>query len=739
MKKFFIILIAAMLNVFGVMAEEPPSAPELSLKSGVYSDALSLTISGEGKIYYTLNGDNPTSKSTLYTGPITLSEVKEFPRFVQGVRAGEETPKGIVVRAASADAMGNMGPTVTGVYFIGADVKDFYKLPMINLTVDTYDLWDEREGIYSNYFYEHNVPAVFQYITADGGLAAERGVEIKVSGHGSRDSAKKSMRVYFTKGDISDGKYLECDIIPGTRMNFKNPAPVTKFAKLTMRISDWTNTNLRDVLAQRIASYTRADTANSVPAALFLNGEFWGVYECREQYDERYVQYHYGIDNDNIVFLDRDWTLPAQHSVLPDTGTSYTDKMEYSAGPSDNDKDGRLGESYYREQWLYVRSLAEEKDISKDEVYAEFCANVDVDNYIDFIITYIYCANDDWPGNNFKLWRVTEENIDDNVYGADGKWRFMVHDFDIAFEDARHNTLWLSSMEKLPETEARHPEFATAMLKGLLRNKDFRSEFAQRTMAYLSTAMSEKNINALVDKLTEERSVGKERDLVRWNIGRGSAQEKMDGWLFRMNGYRFFAKERPAILKEQYIQLLNGSEYEAGIKGEANFTFYCNGGGISINGAEISPERYAEAAENFQTVQFAGIPVKITAFDADGRVGTLKITHNGISETYYGTAEFTPQPSDYVVTADFTETVDAPTGSPAGIMRADRFCEMKVGEKLPAAVFASDGSRCAGSVIIIGSCVAQNGGIITAVKEGSALIRFVSGGKIFEAKVLVTK
>jgi uncharacterized repeat protein (TIGR03803 family) len=53
----------------------PPAAPVFSPGAGTYTSAPTVTITSSGAtaIYYTTNGSTPTSSSTLYTGPITIS------------------------------------------------------------------------------------------------------------------------------------------------------------------------------------------------------------------------------------------------------------------------------------------------------------------------------------------------------------------------------------------------------------------------------------------------------------------------------------------------------------------------------------------------------------------------------------------------------------------------------------------------------------------------------------------
>ncbi|MCH5186854.1 MAG: CotH kinase family protein [Oscillospiraceae bacterium] len=644
LKKSILIFFVVALFAFAAAAEEQPMpAPVFSLESGVYEKPAMLYISSDGgTIYYTTNGDIPTLSSERYSGGIKLEGEMITPREVQRRKPQEESPRAITIRAAAADGTGKMGEIATKTYFIGTDALELYGLPMVNLVADTKDLWDPEVGIYTNYDYEHNIPAYFQYFNADGTAGPSRGVEIKVSGHGSRSNPKKSLRVYFNKGDTSNGKTLKYDIIPDSRANFYDPTHITTFSKLTFRISDWEGSDLRDPLAQKIGAFTRADVAAGTPTAVFLNGEFWGIYTCREQFDGGFVDNHYGIDKDNIVFFDRDWTLEPQETTL-ENGETYIDKIEYD-GPADDNAEGVLGESYYRNQWIETRAIAESGDIADPAVYAEFCERVDIDNFIDFVITYIYAANDDWPGNNFKFWRVTEEAKDPEVYGADGKWRFMIHDFDIAFENPWHETLFLSALHDgswNSTDEVRHAEFSTKLLGSLLKNETFRNEFAQRTLAYLSTAMSGANVGRLIDELASERQGAKLRDMLRWSMGWGPVERKMENWERNLTWARMFAVMRPESLRNHYMETLN-ENYDAGITGVARIAYYTPAvGTLSINGAEVSPERFGDTVF-FSGEQFAGLPLRLSAYN-NGEPMNITVLSGGVSTIYTGEATFTPE------------------------------------------------------------------------------------------------
>lgn len=730
MKKVLMLLAALMLYSAAAFADGSPAPPVFSVGGGVYSDTVTLELNGGGSIYYTTDGSLPTSGSTLYTGPIVISAKTTEIRMGMD-EAPAQIPAGTVIRAAVISG-GQTSAVVNHTYFIGTDVINYFGgVPLVNLTVTPYDLWDRNNGIYSNYNYEHKVPAVFQHFNTQGVCDINRTIDVKVSGHGSRSNPKKSLRVYFKNTDPGQGKFLEYPLIPGNLD--RSGREITKYSKVTFRISDYSNTDLRDVVAQRLGAQTRADTAASVPKALFLNGEYWGLYECREQYDDDYVAVHYGLDNDDVVFFDRDWTLPPSYEPLSDTGTVYVDKMEYSSGPDDGDMDGRLGESYYRDQWNYVKSLVLEKDITSPDVYAEFCANVDIDNFIDYIIIYIFSGNDDWPGNNFKLWRVTEESVNPNKYGADGKWRFMIHDFDIAFEGAWHDTLRLSAFGTEPDTEARHPAYATQFIAGLLKNPDFRNEFAQRTRVYLSTVLSKSSMQTLVDDLISTHQAGKTADLLRW--GWGPAQQRRDFWLWNMSGFVDFASARSDIIINQYTDVLN-SQFNAGITGTARVMLTSapeeiNGVHYRIGGAE------AGAGNSKIYALFAGIPVTVSAEAADGTPLTVTVSHRGALTSGAGEVTFTLQPNEpYTVSVAKSEG-SASTVIPAGIARAGRFETMTVGESLPAVLFGKDGSRLTAEFTVTGSCVSIENGIVKALSPGRAVLSANYNGLIYSIPVTV--
>ncbi len=620
-----------------ISVKAAPDAPVFSHNGGFYESTIEVSLSGEGNIYYTLDGSVPTTASTLYTKPVTIEPSSTTP------------PKGVNIRAA---VIGDTTSYVSSnTYFVGEGITDYVgKYPFVNLIADPYDYWDENEGIYTNYSYEHKVPAVFHYITEDGQSEINRLVEIKVSGNGSRSYAKKSLRVYFKKIDPLQSKYLEYNLIPTANIDY--------YSKVTFRISDWDKTNIKDPVAQQIAKSLNLDVAESVPMVLFLNGEYWGLYECREQHDEDYLAAHYGLDKDCFVYFDRGSTQPVITTQY--NGVTFKDKTEYAAGPEDGNEDGLKGESYYREQWDRVKYLVQNCDIASESIYNEFCSLVDVDNFINYTIVYLFAGNDDWPANNFRFWRVTEEAIDPSVKVADGKWRFFVHDFDLAFSDAQHNTLKMCSTQNSSSSPTRHAEFATVFYQNLLKNESFRSELIQRISVYFSTVLNSNQIAEIQNRLVKERVDGKTADLARWKLA------SLNQWKTNSTIFTQYASGRPNILTKQFTQLLN-ENYNAGITGTANALITTNTA-CNINGAQVT---------NNSSVQlFTGAVATVRAPGA-----YITVNNNGTSHTAFGEFTFVPEGDVYInANKTFAHIISASVSN--GLLNTDVYIDKTMADKL---------------------------------------------------------
>ena len=116
-------------NSAGAVEQIIVPEPTFSQESGFYSSGFNLSISGQSgsTIYYTLDGSDPTTSSTRYSGAIQVydksSEANVYSA-ITDIADGYTAPadpvdKAMIVRAIAVDGSGNVSDIATKTYFIG--------------------------------------------------------------------------------------------------------------------------------------------------------------------------------------------------------------------------------------------------------------------------------------------------------------------------------------------------------------------------------------------------------------------------------------------------------------------------------------------------------------------------------------------------------------------------------------------------------------------------------------------
>lgn len=144
---------------------------------------------------------------------------------------------------------------------------------------------------------------------------------------------------------------------------------------------------LRDRLFQKLSEPLSCDYQESQPVMLFINGEFWGMYNARERYDDKYFNDHYGILEENFVMLEAPTPLK-----FPDR--SYTNPYELCDGVEGDQK-----------PWEDLIKYIDSHNLSSQANYKVVTDQVDIYSLMDIYIANVYFGNADWPGNNVKVWR----------------------------------------------------------------------------------------------------------------------------------------------------------------------------------------------------------------------------------------------------------------------------------------------------------------------------------------------
>ena len=238
-----------------------------------------------GTIRYTTNGTLPGADSTPYTGPLNI---------------GAPT----VIRAQVFDAAGNpVGDVVTHSYLI---VDYAQTIPVISVVADAGDL-DTLHAHPTQRGREWERPINIEYFEPGGALGFSVNAGIRIHGGVSRNfSPKKSYRIYFRKSYAGPGK-LKYPLFEDTQ--------VTKFDKLILRAGyndafTYLNERLEPTVQSTGAAYIRDQVTRNLhrdmgqPIAhgswvlLYLNGEFWGLYNLTERIDLQFLQSYSDKDSE---------------------------------------------------------------------------------------------------------------------------------------------------------------------------------------------------------------------------------------------------------------------------------------------------------------------------------------------------------------------------------------------------------------------------------------------------------
>lgn len=462
--------------------------PVFSVESGFYEDAFQVTITApeDEIVFYTLDGTVPTKDSYIYQEPIEIKDASQQEN-VYAARTdlsptNQYVPpfkvdKATVVRAISYDPENNTSSkTVTRVYFVGYDKKmEYDNLPIVSIVTDPGNLFDIQYGIYTNgcaleeyksrgglqdgelkdsyedengdihYLYmasnafqdgkEWEREAAFSFFDRTHEYCFTQNVGIQIAGQSTRGTPQKSFSIYGR--DIYD----ENVVFPYEFFQGMSYSSV----KLRNGGNNNAGVMFKDAFLEELVSERNVAIQRSEPCVLFLNGEYWGIYNIRERYKEEYIENHYGIDKDNV------WMM--------DGGIA------------------RVGEVEAQNEYQYMLDMVTQCDLSYDDVYAMVSELIDVQNLIDYCCINLYFDNRDVSfAQNTALWRCIEP--DGSEYG-DGRWRWMVFDLD--------DTLTSSSEDSLSWAEG-NDLMREPVIQSLMANEQFRRQFCITFMDIANTS-----------------------------------------------------------------------------------------------------------------------------------------------------------------------------------------------------------------------------------------------------------
>ena len=552
---------------------------------------------------------------------------------------GYAVEKAFVVKARSVKEGALPSEPVTHTYFVTENGANPYTLPVISFTVQEDALFDYDSGIYTagvdfenwrtnnpnaeanggspaNYkrrSKEWEYPAGLEFFDKQGIKKLGQNIGFRIHGGWSRAASLKSLRLY------ARNEYGNSQL----NYPFFTDQPYDAYKRLVLRNSgnDFWYTYFRDAALHEMVKHMNVETQAYQPAILFMNGEYWGIQNIRERSDKHYLARKFDIGDDEI------------------------DILEGNAGIVEGEN------SHYTESINFIRN----NGVERVEDYEFIKTRINIESYIDYMLSEIFMVNTDWPGNNIKYWRYrTNEYQPDAPTGLDGRWRWIIFDTDFGFgiynaENYVTNMLEFATFENGPGWP--NPDWSTFLFRKLLENEQFKTEFITRYCDQLNTAFLPDVVKHLITTMKE----GIEPEIEK-HIQRQRAPSNLDSWHNRVNVMLNFAEQRPVYAREHLRSFFN-LESDFRLTTDVSDS---NHGFVKVNTIPIQKETKGipEQPYPWQGTYFKNLPLRLEAVPAEGYEFVRWESSSGIFEEEI--LELTPE-NDQNFTAVFAKTTQTET------------------------------------------------------------------------------
>ncbi len=516
-------------------------------------------------IYYTLDGSTPDNTDTRYNGAIAVKSGSE-------VKA--TTIKAIAVSGEEKSAV------QTKSYVTGKEVFDRFddSTYVFVLSSDPYNLYDYYYGVcvegyirdewlkneYKGGEIPYNAPANWymsgreserdmyvEVYDSKGNQLIDQAAGGRVVGGYSRANEQKSWRL-IARNEYSEGNgKFKYPFFEGATDAYGQL--MTRYDRITLRnnANDREFASVRDEIAMELAKQAGPpDTQETMPAAVFLNGKYYGFAWLHEAYCNDYLEVTYGGIKENFKIV----------------GGKESNIDSYDDEQSLND-------------YNYMLDLAK-NGLTDDSKFEEFCSLVDIENFMLYYAIQVYINNEDWPGNNFKAWRYypSENEETDSPY-LDGKWRFLIF-------DAEYGMGLYGNGYKEPTISyllnGRHMQGKSTLLSAVLERDDMKAKFANTICDLMYGKFSYENANKVID---EKISLCDKECMYALNKGITSSWANEHTFNDSRNQIRDFFKNREKIMIRDMQKVFG--------YGNEMYTITVNtgkGGEVYLNSVKISSE-----------------------------------------------------------------------------------------------------------------------------------------------------
>ena len=492
----------ANINIGGFI--EYATKPSFSPMPGIYANATNVTISTDPSltIFYTTDGSLPDNTDNQYNGPISINNTT-------------------VLKAVAYSSDPDILPSFMefGTYFIGVShtVKilsisgresnnpnnpELYELIAGGIQIEpngTFELYNQDGSLFDKArgeFNEHGNDSWayqqrgFDYITRD-----QFGYNYAIKGEVFNDNDRDRFQRFIVKCAANDNYPFSYGS---------------------------SGAHIRDAYVQSLSQVAklRLDERSHESCVMYLNGEYWGVYELREKVDDLdYTDKYY--DQDSVAFL-KTW------------GGTWVDVLTDGQNPNDVEN-----------LWDDIRNYITTNDMSIQANYEYVKDRYNVGSLIDYFILNSYIVNSDWLNWNTAWWRGLKED------GDKKKWRYALWDMDNTFD---HGANYTGIPNDGPDADPCDPESLgniggqghIPIWNALIENEEFFDDYINRwsnlSNSYLSCEFMIAHLDSLIDIIEPEM----QDQIDTWG---GTYNE----WMDNVNDMKEFMNDRCTFLNAAIV------------------------------------------------------------------------------------------------------------------------------------------------------------------------------------------
>lgn len=452
--------------------------PTFNLEAGHYDAAVSVELSVPAgyEVRYTLDGYTPTAASALYTGPINV---------------GTTT----VVRAVALDPSGTLAPSFiqTNTFFVGADS---HTIPVVSVSGN-----GQEDGAWG---WGNGELAHIEFFHPDGTFWVEATGDSNEHGNDSNAYGQRGFD-YITRDQMGYDYALEAELFHVKERD--------QYQRLIFKAAANDNypfepgAHIRDAYIHTLSHLAELhlDERTNESCVVYLNGQYWGVYEYREKVDDLdFTEEYYDQPRHFVDFL-KTW------------GGTWE---EYGTG----------------DDWYDLVNFCTTQDMTSQANYEYVVSQLNPMSLIDYFVLNSYVVTMDWLNWNTAWWRGRHPE------GDAKRWRYALWDNDASFG---HYINYTGIPDTGPTADPCNPEGMgnvggqghIPVLNALMGNETFWNTYINRWADLGNTWFTCETMNAVLDSMVAVIEPEMPRQCERWG-------GDVAGWQTELQQMRDFIDSR---------------------------------------------------------------------------------------------------------------------------------------------------------------------------------------------------